>query len=128
MGSSILKGRADYDLYCVWSSVVDGPTFIGTAKELIDFEARHEFDGGHMCRAIAPERTAEDIAKADEHGSSSRGRYGRWDDGHLIYEQKGMLPRSRLFDFLKLLDNDAWIDEGTEPEEALAMLEPFDDD
>ena len=133
MGHSILKGKPDVDLYCVWSSSVGQPVLIGTAEEIVEAEAEHVFhEGDTQCRAIPPERTRQSIAYADEHGTSSRWRpaYGRWDDDSgIMVAQEGMLPRDKLYDFLVILnDSQEWFDTGVLPEGAIALIEPFEDD
>lgn len=130
MGHSILKGRPGTDLYCVWSSNVDQPILIGTAEEVIEHQAEHRFEMG-MCRAIDPERTRENIANADEFGTSLKYRpaYGRWDDDSIMVSQAGMLPRAKLYDFLVILNaSEEWYDTGKLPDAAMALIEPFEDD
>ncbi|MEU0467261.1 hypothetical protein ABZ215_24940 [Amycolatopsis sp. NPDC006131] len=116
MGSCVIKGAKDRDIYCVWSSIVEAPTFIGCRVDML----RHLGRGGE-----------ERIARADELGTSMVGWVtpgdspvahltGSWDYGGLIVEQRGFLPRDRMADFLVAYSAD--------PEEAYRLLEPFEDD
>lgn len=136
MGSSILKGDQEHDLYCVWSSIVGGPTVIGTREEIVQDLAEHEWDEvTGQCRAQSSYHTGARIDVADQLGTSLKNRpsYGRWDDDFLMYGQEGLLPRPRLYDFLMVLLGDretvgGWWDTSKLPEAAKAMLEPYEDE
>lgn len=123
MGSFIIKAARDRDLYMEWSTIVDGPTFIGTRAEIL----------AHLERA--PDRRPADVPevrvrRADETGTSAKPDPhapgysgpldGAWDDTGLIVEQRGWLPRARFAEFL-----DAYL---ADPEKAYALLDPFDDE
>lgn len=116
MGSCVIKASKDRDLYCVWSSIVEAPTFIGTRRELL--------------RHLGP-RAEERLTRADQLGTSMLGwdtpgdsptshLTGSWEYGGLIVEQRGTLPRDRMADFLTAYESD--------PEASYGLLEPFEDD
>ena len=116
MGSCVIKAAKDRDLYCVWSSIVEAPTYIGTREEM----RRHLGPGGE-----------ERLSRADQFGTSALGWSspgdtpvadldGAWEDTGLIVDQRGVLRRDKMADFLEVYP--------FEPDRAYALLEPFDDE
>ena len=109
MPSYILKASPDLDLFCEWSSVVDGPTWVGTRDELV-------------ARGVEPDR----ITRAAFCGTSAlwgEPRYLSFESNGLLVlnggASRGWLPRHRLGAYLRLLvegDNNA--DRLLEPLEA----------
>lgn len=120
MGRYIIKAAKDRDLYMEWSTIVDGPTFIGNRAETLDYLIE-EFG-----RTGQPEARLE---RADDVGTSAlrdprspNWAYpldGAWEDTGFIVEQRGWLPRERFAEFL-----DAYL---VDPEKAYALLKPFEE-
>lgn len=128
MGNEILKVDHDHDLYCRWSSVVDGPTFVGTREEISEWLFK---EYATIAEAEDPERAVwvrnrieRILADADKYGSSGNRPMGHlWGD-NLMYKQMGMLPREKLYDFLIFFLESR----GTEEEEFdVSLLQPFKD-
>lgn len=113
MGHIIIKPSPDRDEYVYWSTVVEAPLAYGNRAEMLKHIERDDRYGND-----APEVR---MARTDRHGSSSlEGFYG-WDDKEFIYEQRGLLPRSKLFEACRLLDEDR------EPD-VWDLVAPFEDE
>lgn len=114
MGSIVIKPNRDEDLYLIWSSIVDAPTYYGSREELLDDEI-------HWL-------TPEHIDRADATSSSSLIFPETWDkDWSLIFMNSGSIPRSRMKALLEVLLSRP--DDGREWEDpnVLALLDPFED-
>lgn len=128
MGSCVLKANRTDDLYCIWSSIVDAPTVVGTREE-IKGELVADFAPGRPRYEEELERAEQAMARADEHGSSARAiRFGWWDDEDLLVRAPtdGMLRREDLAAFLRSFleaDEDAE-DEGWD----VSLLRPCEED
>ena len=132
MARFIMKASPTDDLYCEWSSIVEAPTWIGTRSELIAYLSEHRFEGDR-CQAHAPEEAEARIARVDQTGTSVRFRIGphiegSWDDEGIIYQQQGMLPRSRLTAFLRrFIGASDGEPEWCEDPDVSDLLDPFED-
>jgi hypothetical protein len=107
----IYKCSPETDLYMEWSTVSEGPTFIGSRQEMIEYlnsESRW------------PGEAEERLVRTDATGSSWRFPEG---DTGLVYLQIGWLPRERYLEFARL------VQAGAEPEsdEVLALLKPLEE-
>lgn len=107
--------RADQNeppLYCMWSTVVDNITGIGSREEI---QADHFF---------GPEATAEvRFDRADVRGTSDMSAepfFGAWDDELLMVEQLGLLPRTKLREYISRYQK-----QPTAPDVS-DLLRPFD--
>lgn len=128
MGSEILKADRDHDLYCVWDSTVDAPTVAGTREEIAEWtfedtatirQSKSEWES-----AWIRERVEKRLTDADEFGSSAYRPYAhRWGED-LIYEQRGILPRDKLYDFLMFFLERRG--DGTDEEFDISLLKPRD--
>ena len=111
MPSFILCAAPEGDLYCEWSSVVDGPTWIGTREEaLAEFEAER----------------VERAARAGSSALFGDPPYLGYDDGDMVVlnggSSNGILRRDVLGSYLKaLLGSDDFA-------AADALLQPLEDD
>ena len=90
----ILKVRRDPadDLYCVWSTIVDSATYVGTASECLECEALGRYpEGGD------PQR----IERAKQAGTSSLSPngVGCW-SSQTLWTDNGYIPREGLYDYL----------------------------
>lgn len=120
MANPIIKAARDRDLYMEWSTVADGPTFVGTRAEIL---AHLEYAGRQP--ADPPEVR---VQRADATGTSAKPDpstpndkpIGAWDDTGLIVEQRGWLPRSKFGDFMQACARD-------NESAAYKLLEPFED-
>jgi hypothetical protein len=129
MPSFIVKVTRDDDLYCEWSTVVGGPTFVGTRAEMGDHlrQVRSVPGIGHVTPFDAD--VEQRLERADLYGTSanytvelSGSRYIRpygFDDAEwaaCVHEQGaiGTLRRDKLEEFLRTGSPD--------------LLEPFEDD
>jgi hypothetical protein len=118
MPSYVIKLDPALDLYVYWSTVVEAPLFWGDAAELTEYLV----ENGEKKPEYSRPEIAQRIARANQNGSSAIGfRFGYWDDTHLIYQQEGMLPRSRLHDFLASFNEEKQTFD-------TSMLEPFEDE
>lgn len=109
MASTILRADKDTDLYCVWSSVVEAPTFIGTRDEI----------RRHLTETSAPADVDERLTRADQAGTSSLGPFGAWGYDAIIFDQRGILRREHVAEFLCRYQSN--------PQDAYVLLDPFDD-
>ncbi len=124
MPSHVLRCEPDGDLYCVWSTVVEAPTAIGSRSDMVAHLTRQTPAGYQPIAGNTPEAR---VARADRTGSSalwpSEGDpFGGWGDS-LIYEQRGILPREKLGALCAIVGTDPY-DEAA----AVALLTPFEDD
>lgn len=108
MPSFLLKADPETDWYCLWSTIVDGPTYWGTRHELV----REHYDP----KQVALER----FERADKNGTSARmpdipesEQWFGWNDEEFVlgdcgpdYQEGGSwsLPRSNLRAFCETLD------------------------
>jgi len=120
MGVVILKATPDRDLYCIWSSVVDQPTMLGTRSDVTEDLGEHEM-GPRGCTAWHPDEIDSALRRADETGTSSVRGYGNWGDPALMVAPGKSLRRDRLGSFLDALDS-RWYATGELPETAIDML------
>jgi hypothetical protein len=112
MPSYIIKINKEDDFYCLWSEVTESPHVWGTRAEVEEYMIHHHAMAGEL---------QERFDRADLNGTSAFSyaeNYGWEDKGIFIYEQKGMLRRERLGDFLNSFDGKYSFD--------LTILEPFD--
>lgn len=113
----VFKVTRDEDRYVEWSTIVEAPTFTGTRAEMMAHLSPGELIYGHQ-----PE---DRLRRADETGTSAAGGFsffGAWDDSGLVVEQRGVLRRERLGEFLDLFMPGDYVDPA-----AYALLEPFED-
>ena len=114
MGNAILKGTPDLDMYCEWSTVVDGPTSVGTRAEM-------------LARGVSPER----LDRADKRGASwlDSDTYQTFDSHGLLVLNGGdshaFLPRELLGDYLTIL-HALLPDESAAIAAADRLLDPLD--
>lgn len=121
MGHILIKPFRDEDKYVYWSTMVEAPIGYGNREEMARLLAEE------MRRSWTPSDPPEErLQRADVYGSSSIG-YGThppyvegwWDDQTYIYEQRGILHRSKLYEAAALcavgLDSQVW-----------DLLEPFE--
>lgn len=118
----IMKVNESDDWYCEWSTIVDNVHCDGTRAEML----AHLHSQEPPARQAFPGSTPEDrLTRADETGTSamffSPPFEGAWSDPTLMVEQRGMLPRDRLGDYLQ-----AHFAGDRAAEDAL--LVPFEDD
>lgn len=123
MGKPIIRADREHDLYVEWSSIVEAPTFIGTRAEMLRYLTPRS-DPNEPGLNLGRRHTDPEarLRRADETGTSSLPDpeydgppFGSWDDKGFIVEQKGWLPRERLYAYLTADDPDN-------------LLEPFEDD
>lgn len=124
MPNFIVKAERDQDWYCIWSTVVDAPTYWGSRAELV---AEH-YDPA----AVAAER----FKRADQNGTSAKipgtpddEQWFGWNDGPFVLMEAGpessgdgcwLLPRANLRAFCEAL--------GSERDTTdLCVWEPHDD-
>lgn len=109
----ILKLTPESDLYCLWSTIVDYWTFLGTRAEV---ERQIESKVGTPLHKLT---TATRFARADKTGSSAEYDFGRWGDeltvDHSDYPL-GTIDRDRLLEFISA--NDA---------QRIQMITPWED-
>lgn len=103
--------------YVYWSDVVEAPICHGTREYVAEYLRRFE----HHCHGAS--EIAARFARADANGTSSMPGFYDWDTGSLIVEQRGLLPRERLWDFCAVY----CLEDPARRDEWLDMLEPFDD-
>lgn len=113
MGRIVMKVAKDQDRYVEWSTIVEAPVHVGTRAEML----RHLKHTTDWSRANPEER----LRRADATGTSALAPvWGDWDDDYLIVKQLGLLPRTRLADYLDRVEAD-------DEDSANALLEPFED-
>lgn len=125
MPSFLVKATPDADWYCLWSTVVDAPTYWGTRAELI----REHCDPAAV--------VAERFDRADKNGTSAMipgtsddEQWFGWNDSPFILSEAGpeyrdggcwMLPRANLRAFCEALT-------ATEDTTSLCVWEPYEDE
>ncbi len=91
MGFVIINQAPDRDEYILWSDFTERPIAAGTRAEMIPY----------VDKVDPPDRfstTAERFDRADRQGSSMIPYpHGWWESYGLIYEQRGYIPRKRLY-------------------------------
>jgi len=121
MPTYVLKATPERDLYCLWSTGVDGPTWWGTRAEILELLVEQDEKKEQHAR---PEVEAR-LARADATGTSGmHPGAGQWDDD-LIFQMAGTLPRARLVDFLDSYAGST-DEDGVHDSWDLSLLEPFD--
>jgi hypothetical protein len=110
VSAGIFKASRDLNLFCEWSSVCDGPTFVGTRAEMLAY-------------GITPDR----LDRACKTGTSYLDSdHGSFDSNGLLMlnggQSHGWLPRNRLPAYLCALLADET------GELADRLLEPLEDD
>lgn len=117
MPSYVIKCDRESDRYVYWSDIVGAPHMHGTREEIAEYLHGHE--RLHDSHGEVSQR----LKRADETGSSALWGIYKFDGGGLIVEQRGLLPRERLWEFCEAYCSgdpdrrDEWLD----------MLLPFDD-
>ena len=94
MPTYLVKAAPGDRWYCLWSTVVDSPTWVGDREGLDEL----------------PEVTPERIERADRTGTSSLDGFYSWQDEHFhvgesspnIEGQLYYLPRARLGEYIRL--------------------------
>lgn len=114
MGRIVMKEAPDVDFYVIWSSIVDAPVYWGARAEIA---ARVESQVDNPAE--------ERLARADATGTSAMPDPwvthshlpGAWDDSGFIYDQRGWLPRAKVFELARRLavSSDPDVDDLLEP-------------
>lgn len=99
----IIKPTPDDDRYVLWSSVAEGPVFVGTRADMLD----------HLGPGPTDNPTERRLKRADLAGTSRvDGEYG-WGD-FVIFEQRGIVDCSKLGELARAVlvdrDRDAALD------------------
>lgn len=101
MSHIIIKVSPDVDRYVEWSTVLDGPTAIGTRADMLrEIMATNDQPAGDIEKRLR---------RADMTGTSAVGTFelfGSWSDTGFVVENRGWLPRAKLGEFLDLYDLD----------------------
>lgn len=115
MPTVVVKAEPDSDLYMVWSTVVDGPTAVGTRAEIAEYLSQFHSDTDD------PE---ERLDRADKTGTSGmwpgagqwsqRGFVCYWDVTGNEERDARWLPRANLAQWLRTGDD--------------SLLEPIEND
>lgn len=120
----VIKPEPGRDLYVIWSTLVDGPIAWGDRAETLVY-LTEEWQRNHPALALSDiTDPAARLDRADANGTSAAGGYaffGRWDDTHLMYQQRGLLPRGSLGRLCELLLGDPVDDVAVK-----ALLEPIE--
>lgn len=103
MGSAVVKASPERNLYCIWSTVVDAPTVIGTRAEMAAW--LYDYYSPHDIRLRGEEAARTEIghrlAHCDKTGCSARFRTEfDWGNEEIIYKGQHTLTRDRLADLL----------------------------
>jgi hypothetical protein len=116
MPSYIVQPVQGEDFYVVWSEVVDGPTFAGTADELhahMRDRALQQFERDHARSLVR----AQAVSCSAYIGAT-------WDDDtEFVYEGTGWVKRSQLRALVESLDA-----QGAATDATLTLIRPFEDD
>jgi hypothetical protein len=113
MGSIVVKPERYEDLYIIWSSIVEAPTYWGSRSELVR-------EGPLWLKM-------EYFDRADACSSSSQIFPESWEeDWGLIFMQSGFIRRSRMKALVEVMESRP--DDGLDYEDprVLALLEPLD--
>ncbi len=113
--SVVIKVFPDQDQYVIWSHTCDLPTVHGDRAAVTRWLTRHE-------RYCHPGDVQAMMRRADATGTSSPQGTEGWYDEYLIMEQRGLLPRARLWELCQ-----AYFGGPDRRDEWLDMLIPFDD-
>lgn len=116
MPSYVIKCDRDSDRYVYWSTIVEAPHMHGTREQVARYLLFFDANGSS---AAVEQR----MARADRNGTSSLDRFYDWDDSSLIMEQRGLLPRERLWEFCEIY----FSDDPDRQDKWLDLLEPFED-
>lgn len=126
MGSTVVKIDPDQDLYMVWSSGTESPTFIGDRIALVEY--LYEQENRKPDRIPEKEKPEARIERADKTGTSSEWRVSgfavdhSWEDTGTIYRQQGVLPRSNYAALAnRILESMKWDVDVSD------LLTPFED-
>jgi hypothetical protein len=117
MPSYVVKCEKDVDFYVYWSDITENPWCWGDRETLLEYLYDNYPEG-----IFSPE---ERIEHADTYGCSARWPswtdpiYG-WDSRGFVYEQRGILPRTKLRALCEALERE-------DEEAAWDLLEPFED-
>lgn len=128
MGDVLVKAARDQDIYLIWSTIVDAPTWIFGSRDEASQHLWREYRWTHPdCTPGQRSGPAARLKRADDTGTSAiepAGMYG-WDDDEFVFMEGSpqspegswwVLPRTKLADYCRrMLDDD-------EPG-ALALLE-----
>lgn len=114
--SAVIKCHRELDRYVLWSTVCDAPTLHGDQQKVAEYLLRYE-------NRDDPTEVRARLTRADLTGTSTLYGLFAWDDDSLIVEQRGLLPREKLWAFCE-----AYFGGPDRRDEWLDMLEPFDDD
>ena len=120
MPTYVIKAEPDVDLYVLWSTVVEAPTFTGTRAEVTQ----------HLIWLTDNEQAKQIEARfdrADARGSSGIPPfdYGTWEgdpgDGDLLFQQAGFIRRANFPAYAARVHRTNNVDPGE-------LLDPFEDD
>lgn len=114
MGSYVIKCEPDEDRYIHWSDIAEAPHLRGTRTEVARYLRNYTGDSAH-----AIEKRME---RADRTGTSAIiDGWLQWDDeSGPIFEQRGFVPRAKLWEFCGLILDDR-------REQAYDLMTPFED-
>lgn len=93
MPSYVYREAPDVDFYCVWSTIVDAPVYVGDRAEILAYLER---DSDPWLRDDAPHHPKNRLARADTTGTSAMHGEGAWDDSEYVYHQE-VVSREDLF-------------------------------
>ncbi|MER7115481.1 hypothetical protein ABT332_13415 [Saccharomonospora azurea] len=117
----IFKAARDEDLYGEWSSTVETFTFLGTRAETLRYLTETQPADEAEARLARADKTGTSVLGfATEGDTHPHDLPGAWEDTGLIVEQRGLLPRDRMSDFLRSYRAVGGPD--------YTLLEPLDDD
>lgn len=119
MPSYVVKVTPDEDLYVVWSTVEECPYAWGTREEITGYLLERSEKQPKYAKPEIDER----FERADATGTSMFYGHYSWDAAGFIFQQKGLLPRSKLAAFL-----DSYSCEDGRDTYDETLLEPFEDD
>ena len=119
MPTYLLRATPDEAFYVAWSTVVEAPVWCGDEGDVYGYLARESRCPEACCHA---KQVTDRLHRARTTGTSSLDGFYAFDDGELIAEQRGLLPRecvgayAREYDEGKGDDNPAFV-----------YLQPFED-
>lgn len=114
VGSFVIKCEPDEDRYIYWSDMVEAPHAMSGREAMIDYLVCYH---DH-----APGKAEERLARADRTGTSAMiNGWLTWEDeSGPIFEQRGCVPRAKLWEFCALIMAD-------ERDKAYDLMTPFED-
>ena len=118
MPTYLLRAARDDDTYVAWSTIVDGPTFVGDESQALRWLQTQRKCQEPCCYQT---QVLDRLDRARRTGTSSLDGFHGYDDHGMIVEQIGVLPRSALGPFAvdyRDGDEDDW----------MPYLQPFEDD